>query len=363
MPRRPFDEYDARGRPPVQAPPAVGGECGRPACRPAPSSTRPWTSGPTAPPEVGAGRRNHGRVERGGENGYGQPGRRASRTHRIDVLTRSRRLSPSGARGAPSPRQPATGRSIGSDRRPKVCRRTCGRRYRPRRTITMRNPDQHDGSGARRRRAGRSTSTTPRVRTDAVHAPRAAVRVRFCTCPWREALGPPAARGRRRRSTPVRRRIGVRQRFPMRRDRDGFERAAPPCTTGFSLNPTPNTATPMTTKENPSATTAEPPPMPTATPSPSSGAASRRSSSERATNGSRSYSRATNGSSSASSCDGTPMRRPPASSATGGGKRAGPGDEARRPARGVPARLRRGLRALARHLPAVRRYLRPASRR
>ena len=32
----------------------------------------------------------------------------------------------------------------------------------------MRNPDQHDGSGARRRRAGRSTSTTPRVLTDAV---------------------------------------------------------------------------------------------------------------------------------------------------------------------------------------------------
>ena len=38
----------------------------------------------------------------------------------------------------------------------------------------MRNPDPHDGSGARRHRAGRTTSTTPRVRTGA--AARAACR-------------------------------------------------------------------------------------------------------------------------------------------------------------------------------------------
>ena len=94
----------------------------------------------------------------------------------------------------------------------------------------------HHVRGARRRRAGRSTSTTPRVLTEA--AARAACRrFRVGTCSGREALRPPSSRGGRRRSTPVQRRIGVRQRFPTRRDRDGFERAAPPCTTGFSLNP------------------------------------------------------------------------------------------------------------------------------
>ena len=80
-----------------------GGECGR---RRAVRLPPPLDPGPPVPPRLpksARGRRNHGRVERGGENGYGQPGRRASRTHRIDVLTRWRRPSPSGRPGRPFP--------------------------------------------------------------------------------------------------------------------------------------------------------------------------------------------------------------------------------------------------------------------
>ena len=202
----------------------------------------------------------------------------------------------------------------------------------------MRNPDPHDGCGARRRRACRSTSTTPRVLTDA--AARAACR-RPCpgSAPAR-ARGFRATRGPRPPPQEHSRTATDRRppSCPTRRDRDGFERAAPPCTTGFSLNPTPNTATPMTTKENPCATTAEPPPTPTATPSPSSGAASRRSSSERAATG---FTVVLPGdeplefrvflckdADEAAACLQRHWR----------GKRAGPGDEARRPAPGVPAR-------------------------
>ena len=83
-------------------------------------TTRPWTSGPTAPPGVGAGT-YHGERERTDDNGYGQPEPK-SRTdpqHPPDRRTYAFRVGcpTSGARGAPSPRQPATGRSTGSDRR------------------------------------------------------------------------------------------------------------------------------------------------------------------------------------------------------------------------------------------------------
>ena len=59
----------------------------------------------------------------------------------------------------------------------------------------MRNPDQHDGRGARRRRACRSTSTTPRVLTDA--AARAACRRPRPVRHLRRVRGSRATRGPR----------------------------------------------------------------------------------------------------------------------------------------------------------------------
>ena len=227
----------------------------------------------------------------------------------------------------------------------------------------MRNPDQHDGSGARRRRTGRSTSTTPRVLTDAA-ARRRVPPAASGSVPARGARlsGHPRPAAAAAGALAYGDGVSVRQRFPTRR-RPRRVRAGRTAL-HHRVQPEPDT-------EHSSTDDHEGEPMcddsRTTThadrDTPSSGAASRRSSSARAANGSRSYSRATSRSSSASSCAGTPMRRPPVSSATGGGRRAGPGDEARRPAPGVPACPRRGLRALERHLPAVRRCLRPATRR
>ena len=90
----------------------------------------------------------------------------------------------------------------------------------------MRDPDPHDGCGARRRRAGRSTSTTPRVLTDA--AARAACRQ---PCPGRHL---PRARGgatRGPRPPPQEHSRTATDRRPpkasRRADRDGFERSSP----------------------------------------------------------------------------------------------------------------------------------------
>ena len=352
-------------RPGSAAGPGAAGHgrgCRRPRAVRLPPHNSTMTSGPTAPPGVGAGKRTMGRDTDGRQWVWtAGPKNRRNPQHPPDRRTNaSASAIPVRAPGAPLPHdnRPRAGLSVATVGR-RSCRRTSGRRYRPRRAITMRNPDPHDGSGARRHRACRSTSTTPRVRTDA--AARAACRR---PCPGRHL---PRARGSRATRGPrpppqEHSRTATDRRPPTLPDAaettTGSSGPQPPCATGFSLNPTPNTATPMTTKENPCATTAEPPPNATATPSPSSGAASRKSSSERAANGSRLHSRATSRSEfrvflcrdadEAAAC----LHR------HWWGKRGPePGDGARPPARGVPAHPRRGLRALERHLPAVRRCL------
>ena len=110
----------------------------------------------------------------------------------------------------------------------------------------MRNPDQHDGCGARRRRACRSTSTTPRVLTDA--AARAACRRPCPVRHLRRARGSRATRGPRPPPQEHSRTASanVARRAETATGSSGPHRHA----AGFSLNPTPNTATPMTTKEN-----------------------------------------------------------------------------------------------------------------
>ena len=211
--------------------------------------------------------RSHGasRSRRGGgpwgeirteENGCGQPERKSRRNpqHPPDRRTNAFASAvPVKAPGAPlhHDNRPRAGPSVAT-----VGRRSAGGpqfpRYRPRRAVTMRNPDPHYGSGARRRRAARSTSTTPRVLTDA--AARAACRR---PCPGRH---PPRARGPRATRGPrpppqEHSRTATDRRPPTLPDAaetaTGASGPQPPCATEFSLNPTPNATAPMTTKENP----------------------------------------------------------------------------------------------------------------
>ena len=95
--RRPFDEYDAPGRPPVQAPPAMGGDVGAPRAVRLPPHNPTMDLRSHGASRSRRGKENHGGEIRTDDNGYGQPGRRAEgtrSTYRIDVLTRPRRQSP-----------------------------------------------------------------------------------------------------------------------------------------------------------------------------------------------------------------------------------------------------------------------------
>ena len=157
--RQPFDGYDAPGRPPVQAR-GDGRGRGRPACRPAPLTTRPWTSGPTAPPEVGAGREPRGGI-RTDDNGYGQPGRKSRRSPHTPGSRRTYAFRVGhprqGARGAPSPTtdRPRAGLSVA----------TAGRR-------SAGGPPVDDTGRGGPSRCGILTSTTRAVRVDAAPAVR-----------------------------------------------------------------------------------------------------------------------------------------------------------------------------------------------
>ena len=197
-------------------------------------STRPWTSGPAAPSGVGAGTTYHGRGRAGGENGYRRPGRR-SRKHPPDRRAYAFASSiPDRAPRAPihhddRPRADLSVAAIGRE----VCRRTS--------VSTMAATKGHHHGESRPARRARcasrprqlSTRTTLRVRTDAA-APAERRRPRRVRHRPRGARGSGATRGRR--PTPQEHSRTETDRCPPAlrtgRDRQGFDRAAPPASPG-----------------------------------------------------------------------------------------------------------------------------------